>query len=202
MKKETFKEHVARAKKGDADAIATIYNAYYDKISAYVYKRVLNLDITQDVVANTFFKVVKEIRKFTWRSDAHLNGWIYRIATNEVHTYYRKQSKYHLVAPEDVEYYFTERSADEQEQIEQGLDNHADFLKLHIAIKKLKPFYQAIIHMRYFEDLSYNEIAIATKKRAGTVRVSMHRALEKLRGALGDDLNFLEKAYVRINDDG
>jgi RNA polymerase sigma-70 factor (ECF subfamily) len=200
MKKETFKDIVGRAKKGDQEAMSEIYTAYYDRISAYAYKRVLNIDITQDVVANTFFKIVKQIRKFKWKSDAQFNGWVYRIATNEIHTYYRKQAKYHLVAPEDVEKYFSDVSSEEQEKVEQGLDNYADFLKLHVAIKKLKPFYQAIIHMRYFEDLSYQEIAVATKKRAGTVRVSMHRALQNLKLVLGDDLNFLEKVYVKNND--
>lgn len=202
MKKEKYKDIVQKAQEGDGDALAEIYDTYYDRISAYVYKRVLNIDITQDVVSNTFFKMVREIQKFKWKSDAHLNGWMYRIATNEVHTYYRKQSKYHLVAPSDMEKYFSEVSDSKREELEKNVDNHADFLKLHVAIKKLKPFYQAIIHMRFFEDLSYDEIAVATKKRAGTIRVSMHRALGNLKGVLGNDLTYLERAFIPVETDG
>lgn len=198
MKNQEIKEIVLQARKGDMHALSEIYELYYDRISAYVYKRVLNMDVTQDVVGNTFLKVVKEIGRLKWKSDAHFNGWVYRIATNEVHTYYRKQAKYHLVAPEDVEKYFTDISDKEREEVERKLDSKQDFLTVHVAIKKLKPFYQAIIHMRFFEDLSYEEIAVATKKRAGTIRVSMHRAMERLRDQLGADFHVLEKEYVPI----
>ena len=79
------------------------------------------------------------------------------------------------------------------EEIEKKIDNDKYAQILNKSIKQLKPIYQDILHLRYFEDMSYGEISNVLDKNEATVRVYAMRALEDLKVILKDDANnFLE----------
>jgi RNA polymerase sigma-70 factor (ECF subfamily) len=188
MEEQRLKKLIDRTKQKDTKAFSEVYEYYYRKLSGYVFRRVLNSDISQDIVSNTFFKVLDSIKKFKWVDMASFNGWIYRIAINEVHQYFRKQKKYKFVPEEEIEKFFTTQQRSEDiEFVEKELDQHESFMKLNKAIRKLKPKYQDIVHLRYFEELSLPEIASAMKMKEVTLRVYLHRALLVLKEVLLDE---------------
>jgi RNA polymerase sigma-70 factor (ECF subfamily) len=189
MNNEELKESFLKAKKGNEEAFGKIYDYYYDKLSAYVYRRVLGIEITEDIVSNTFFLVLKNLKKFEWRGAAEFNGWMYRIATNEVNDYFRKKNKYNFTPPNELEDYFYDSSdkMNLHHQVSEKIDLQKDFAEISGVIQELKPKEQSLIHLRFFEEMSITEISEVVKKSESSVRVSLHRALKKIKGRISSE---------------
>ncbi|MFA5432026.1 MAG: RNA polymerase sigma factor [Candidatus Paceibacterota bacterium] len=184
---------VKRAQNKDKEAFGELFDLYYDKILNYVFRRVLNTEYAKDITSNTFLKVLKNLDQFEWRNGSFsFSGWIFKIATNEVNQYFRKQNRYKLIIDDP---YFKEIGDDNKvaEEIEKKIDNNKYLLILNKAIKQLKPIYQDILHLKYFEDMSYEEISQVLNKNESTIRVYSKRAKEELKLILEVDASkFLE----------
>ena len=183
---------VKRAQEKDKEAFTKLFDLYYDKVLNYVFRRVLNTEYAKDITSNTFLKVLKNLDQFEWRNGPFsFSGWIFKIATNEVNQYFRKQNRYKLTIDDPD---FKELGDDNKiaEEIEKKIDNDKYLLILNKAIKQLKPIYQDIIHLKYFEDMSYEEISQVLNKNESTIRVYSKRAKEELKSILEVDAsNFL-----------
>jgi RNA polymerase sigma-70 factor (ECF subfamily) len=192
MQKAELKYLIEQTQAKNSEAFGRIYDFYYPKLVNYIYRRVLNVELTGDIAANTFFKILENISKFTWNKSENelkmggFEAWMYRIATNEINLYYRKQNKYEFAIDEKLEIYFQDYDLHEQ-SVEEELICKEEFLVLNKAIKKLKPIYQDILHLKYFEDLSYKDISHTLKRNESTVRVYLQRALEELKLLLEAD---------------
>ncbi len=66
-----------------------IFDEYYKTIFNYIFRRIADYDISRDIAADTFLKAYLKIHSFVWK-DISILTWLYRIATNEVNYYYRK----------------------------------------------------------------------------------------------------------------
>lgn len=188
MEDEKIKELVSRAKEKDKEAFAELFDLYYDRILNYVWRRTLDTDSSKDILSNVFLKVLKNLDNFEWRGGPFsFTAWIFRIASNEVNQYFR-QSRYYSELSFDP--------GDDNkavEEIEKKMDKDKHLLVLNKAIRQLKPVYQEIINLRYFEELSYTEISEIMKKNESTVRVYCQRAREDLEKILRQDaFKFLE----------
>ncbi|HOI60097.1 MAG TPA: RNA polymerase sigma factor [Candidatus Pacearchaeota archaeon] len=182
-----IKELVGKSKNKDREAFSELFDFYYDKIFNYVFRRTLNIDYAKDITSNTFLKVLKYLNDFKWKGgDNSFNAWIYKIATNEINQYFRKQNKYKLIVDEEN---FKELGdcGETVREIENRLENDEYLLILNKGMKQLKPIYQDILHLRYFEELSYEEISKILSKNETTIRVYSKRALEKLKLILEKD---------------
>ena len=183
---------VKRAQEKDKEAFTKLFDLYYDKVLNYVFRRVLNAEYAKDITSNTFLKVLNNLNQFEWRNGPFsFSGWIFKIATNEVNQYFRKQNRYKLTIDDP---YFKELGDDNKlaEEIEKKIDNDKYLLILNKAIKQLKPIYQDILHLKYFEDMSYEEISQVLNKNESTIRVYSKRAKEELKSILEVDAsNFL-----------
>ncbi|MEM6997792.1 MAG: sigma-70 family RNA polymerase sigma factor [Patescibacteria group bacterium] len=182
MKKSELKQVVSKAQAGEVRAFEQIYDAYYDKLAGYALRRVLDQHIAEDVVANVFIKVLEKLPKFKWRHDHSFNGWVYRITSNEINQYFRRQSRYVLSAPRDMEaeYASVLEHNHNAKDLERSIDENIDYMRLHACISELRPKHQDIVHLYYFENLSHKEIAVALKMREGSVRVTLSRITKKL----------------------
>ncbi len=107
--------------------------------------------------------------------------------------FYRKKSRYKVVVKDKVDEVLENYKDESLEDAEKSLVKDEEFQVLAKAIRELKPIYQEIIHLRYFEDLSYIEISKVTKIREGSIRVYLHRALKELNKILiNDSMDFLQ----------
>ncbi|MFA5730053.1 MAG: sigma-70 family RNA polymerase sigma factor [Candidatus Paceibacterota bacterium] len=181
------KELVERAQNKDRDAFGSLFDLYYDKVLNYVFRRVLNTEYAKDITSNTFLKALKNLDQFEWRNGPFsFNGWIFKIATNEVNQYFRKQNRYKLTI-DDPDFKELGDNNKIAEEIEKKIDNDKHLLILNKAIKQLKPIYQDILHLKYFEEMSYEEISQVLNKNESTIRVYSKRAKEELRIILEKD---------------
>lgn len=146
---------------------------YQKRVYWHVRKMVIDHDDADDVTQEIFIKVHKHIDRF--REDAQLFTWIYRIATNECLTFLQKKRRRFFLPIGDVA---TELMArlDSTPQ----LSGEEIQLKLQKALLKLPDKQRLVFNMRYYEDMSYEQIAEITETSVGALKASYHHAVKKI----------------------
>ena len=172
---------VERAKT-DPVAFGELYEANYDRIINYIYRRTLDRVVAEELTSNTFVKALRALPKF--QHHVPIQAWLYRIAGNEINAYYRTDKRRRQITqlfqnefPMD-QVCFHSPQYQEHEGAEEKMKQYA---VLHRAISTLPEHYQAVLVLRYFEGLKLEEITQVLDKRIGTVKSLVHRGLARLR---------------------
>ena len=153
-----------------ADYIVSHQEDFYRLAFSYVKNRDAALDVVQE-------SIVKALSKAdTLREPAYLRTWFYRILLNESMNHFRRSSR--LLPLEEAA----------QQCAPAGGDPEAR-LDLYDAIDRLDLKEQAVIRLRFFEDMKLEEIARATGANLNTVKSRLYKALKKLRDMTGEDLH-------------
>jgi RNA polymerase sigma-70 factor (ECF subfamily) len=134
---------------------------------------VIDHDDAHDVTQEVFIKVHKSINSF--REDSQLFTWIYRIATNECITFLKKKRRRFFIPLHDVEKELTVK-------IDAGSFISGDDIqkKLQKAILTLPDKQRLVFNMKYFENLSYEEMESITGTSIGALKASYHHAVKKI----------------------
>jgi RNA polymerase sigma-70 factor (ECF subfamily) len=158
-----------------ANALGQLYELYYERIFRFCVYRLFDRETAEDVTSTIFLEVAKKIRSFSGNTEQDFGNWLYAIAANHANAYIRKSSRRKKLLGEAVRLAIT---STEENSLE------PDWPKLYAAILKLKPQYQTIITLRFFENLPYVQIAHILKIKEPTLRVTVHRILNNLRNEL------------------
>ena len=145
-----------------------------------VLKMVRNIDDAEDLTIESFAKAFKNLSKY--RKDFTFSTWLFRIATNNTIDFIRKKKLNTL----SIENTFTD---DDGQSVsidveDENLDPQEETIKaqkselIQIFVDKLPPKYQKLVRLRYFHELSYEEIAEELDAPLGTVKAQLHRARE------------------------
>ena len=174
------------AARQDTEAAARLYDKYYGPILAYVYHCTLEGEAAEDLTANVFLAVFRHLGRYQWRQ-VPFRAWLYRIATNEVRTYYRRQKHARAFRLERQESQASEETGGAPAAPAAGAGPAAteEYRLLHQALEHLRPKYRTALILRYFEDKSIAEISVITGQREGTIRSQLHRGLAQLQEILG-----------------
>ena len=171
--------------KKDPKEFGVLFDQYYNRIFGYVLRRTLNYDLAGDITAETFLKAFLKINSFKWQGIS-MSSWLFRIATNEINYYYRKQ-KYSprsldlLLDRDEFDIKNPESLEEERARIEEELKAHNDFIEVQKKLAQLPVKYQEVISLKYFEEKSMKEISEIVGKKEGTVKSLISRGLQKLR---------------------
>ena len=171
--------------KKDPKEFGVLFDQHYNGIFGYVLRRTLNYDLAGDITAETFLKAFLKIGSFKWKGIS-INSWLFRIATNEINYYYRKQ-KYSprsldlLLDRDNFDIKNPESLEEERTRIEEELKAHNDFIEVQKKLAQLPVKYQEVIALKYFEEKSIKEISEILDKKEGTVKSLISRGLQKLR---------------------
>ena len=172
---------VERAK-ADTQAFEELYTRYYGRIFAFVYRRVQARELAEDITADVFMKALNGLPKFQWQG-VSFSAWLYRIANNRITDQFRRSGKGRVaVAVEDVKTLVDERPLPE-DKILAALRR----AEVEEAIGKLSEQDQLVVTLTFYEELSSAEIAGVMNISVNLVYVRLHRALKRMRKALGDD---------------
>ncbi|PLW94058.1 MAG: RNA polymerase subunit sigma [Marinilabiliales bacterium] len=182
MPKHTDEEILSRIKnKKTADqGFALLMEKYQEQTYWQIRRILIDHDDANDVMQNTFIKVWKNISKF--RSDSKLYTWIYRIATNEAISFIKSnKSKYYVS--------LDEMNEDFGEQLEADVQFKGTTIqrKLQKAIATLPNRQKMVFNMRYFDAMSYQDIADVIGVSIGTLKASYHIAAKKIEKFLTED---------------
>ncbi|MFZ5392025.1 MAG: RNA polymerase sigma factor [Patescibacteria group bacterium] len=170
-------ELVERAKTDDL-AFEQLYNLYFPKIYGFVYKRVGQKQICEDIVSEVFMKVFTNLKDY--RDQGMSFGcWVYKIATNKLIDYYRSGKKQMVVGVEMME------NIGSKENIGEQTANKMEVEEIQTVISTLAENYQQIINLKFFAELSNQEIAKILKISENNAGVIIFRALKKFREEYG-----------------
>ena len=154
------------------NAFALLYRRHYDAVFRYCVHRLFDRHLAEDITSQVFLKVVENFHSFQG-SERQFHNWLYKIATNAINEYLRKCHRQKAALK-----IFREQSNIKNKTFE---DHAVKLAILKQAVLALKPRYQTIITLRFFENLKLTEIAEVLGSSDGTIRSQLARALAKLR---------------------
>lgn len=167
---------------GDQKSYAELMNNYRDSLYFMLLKMTNNPADAEDLTIEAFGKAFKNLHQYT--TDYAFSTWLFRIAANNCIDYLRKRKKMQ----------FTEGFNPDGEETDNHPSNVASpnpgpeeqiIIKQKIkmmreVVDRLKPHYRDLVEMRYFRELSYEEIAVELNLPLGTVKAQLFRAREFL----------------------
>ena len=157
-----------------------LLRAYQERVYWHVRKMVIDHDDTDDIVQEVFVKVWKNLSSF--RKDAKLYTWIYRIATNECLTFLKKKKQKFFIPINDVAAELSDK-VDDSNQI----SGDEIQIKLQKALLKLPDKQRMVFNMRYFDEMKFQEIAEITGTSIGALKASYHHAIKKIEDFIHQD---------------
>jgi RNA polymerase sigma-70 factor, ECF subfamily len=175
---------VARAQAGDAAAFGAIYERYVGKVYQFVYFKVSNRQLAEDLTSDVFLRAMRAIGHFTWQG-RDFGAWLTTIARNLVIDHY-KSGRTRLERPSggsDV----AERadtSASPSADPEAAAVVHLTNVALLRAVNRLKPEQRECVLMRFWLQMSVAETAAALKINQGAVKALQFRAVRALARAV------------------
>ena len=173
---------------GDERAFAELMSRYKKSVYFMILKMVRNVDDAEDLTIEAFAKAFKNLGRF--KQDYTFTTWLFRIATNNAIDFLRKKkldtfSINTSYSNEDG----TTLNIDIEDQNLTPIEStiHAEDIEfVHLLVTKLPSKYQRIVKLRYFEELSYEEIAIKLDTPLGTIKAQLHRARELMQTLFKD----------------
>lgn len=175
---DEVREWVDRARAGDAEAFGLIYDRYLDTVFRFIYYRVGNRQLAEDLAADTFLRALKRISSFVWQG-RDIGAWLVTIARNLVVDHF-KSGRYRLEIPTgDV------LDADREDRGPEGCPesaaiNYLTNVTLLTAVKQLTAEQQEIVVLRYLLGLSVREAAQVMGKNEGAIKALTFRAVRAL----------------------
>ena len=166
----------------DPAVFVRLYRRHYDAVFRYCVHRLFERQAAEDLASQVFLKVVEKFKCFEG-NEQQFRNWLYTIATNAVNEHLRKRA-YRSRLLKRAREQANSRAIDCQSPVEQSTER---LVLLREAVLSLKPRYQTIITLRFFESLKLTEIAEVLGSSPGTVRSQLARALAKLRKKLATE---------------
>lgn len=164
----------------DEKAYAKLLQRYKRPVYHMILKMVRNVDDAEDLTIESFAKAFRSLHKF--KKDFTFSTWLFRIATNNTIDQIRKKKLNTM----SIDNSFTDDNGEgiSIEVEDENLNPQEETIKsqkaelIQVFVDKLPPKYQKLVRLRYFSELSYEEIAVELEAPLGTVKAQLHRARE------------------------
>ena len=172
------KEAIEKAKQNNQMAFNFLLDKFWNNVYGFQLKRTQNENDAEDITIQTFSKAFDKIH--TYNESYNFNTWLITISKN-IHidlVRKRKSSSSSESRTEDNDEYFA--IVDETPSAEDKLIKEQNLAKLLRDIKKLKPHYQEVINLRFFQEMSYKDISETLGESINNVKVKLLRAKKLL----------------------
>jgi len=161
----------------DSTAFVQLYRKYYDAIFRYCVHRLFDRHTAEDITSDVFLKAAQSIACFKGTNESQFRNWLYRIATNAVNDHLRKVNRRN-----DLYERYYEQTDEQSTTYDESAER--DLTLLRQAMFSLRPKYQTVITLHFFENMKLIEVAEVIGCSPGTARSRLARALAKLRKRL------------------
>lgn len=161
------------ARLGEAWALERLYHSYQPQLYALCHRLTGRSEDAQDAMQTAFVRAFRELPRF--RGDSSLKTWLYRIAVNEAVGVLRKRRD-----PEALE--------EETARVSDGAGTVVEQLAVRAALARTCAAHRTILVLRFWEGLSYEEMALVLGLSVGAVKMRLHRAREAFRKHYEDGL--------------
>ena len=173
-----IKQYIDKAKLGDQVAFTFLLDNYWNEVYGFMLQRTENETDAEDITIETFSKAFDKIT--TYNPEFQFNTWLIAIAKNVHIDLLRKKKSTLFIDITDEEDDIAYSVADTSPSAEDKLITEQNLSRLLQFIKELKPAYQEVIQMRYFQEMSYQEIADDLEEPLNNVKIKLLRAKKLL----------------------
>lgn len=163
---------IQRAQSGDRQAFGEIYKLYVQKIYRYCLINVKRKEVAEDICQETFVKAWKSLSSFSIINGGTIQSFLFTIARNLIIDLSRKKKEHSIDEYEHIE---------STEDIFDTVEKNESIQRVHFAISKLDEIDRQIVILRYFEEMSTQEVAQIVGIKDGALRVRIHRVMSKLK---------------------
>jgi RNA polymerase sigma factor (sigma-70 family) len=154
-------------------AFTELIKKYQERLYWHIRRMVVVHDDANDVMQNVFIRVWKGLESF--REDAQLYTWLYRIATNECLSFLEQQKKKSSVSLSEVENGLSNKIKEDKYFDPAKLE-----WKLQLAIQQLPEKQRVVFSLRYYDEMPYEEMSRVLETSEGALKASYHHAAKKI----------------------
>ena len=172
ISKKQERELIQRAKECDSSAFGTLYEYYYQDIYNYIYYRVNNAHLAEDLASEVFIKVLESIDSFTFRG-IPFSSWLFRIARNMMVDYFRSHQ-----GPVDLP--VEEGTLSVEDEDSDVFERELTQQQLARALSNLTEDQQQVVVLKFVDGFSNTEASQIMGKSEGAIKSLQHRALGAL----------------------
>ena len=162
---------------GDDDGIVEIIRDYKDGLILFLNRYVANIHTAEDLAEDTFFRLVTKKPRFSEK--ASFKTWLYTIGRNTAVSHLRHSGR---ICGQSVEELAT--CVSDEEALERSYIREEEKILLHKTLSNLNADYSAVLHLKYFEDLSHEQISSVLKKNKRQVTNLLYQAKQALKAEL------------------
>lgn len=177
---------------GDENSLAILINRHQSKIYGFIYSKMPDRDVADDIFQDTFIKVIKTLKLKSYNEEGKFLPWVMRIAHNLIVDHFRKNKKMPMLR-ETEEFSIFSILTDSSLNVESRNISETIEKDLQKIIKELPADQKEVLLMRIYQDLSFNEIAELTG-------VSINTALGRMRYALLNLRKIIEKNKIILTN--
>lgn len=183
---------VAAYIQGDEDSLAKLINRHQQRIYNFIYSKVFDKEITEDIFQDTFIKVIRTLKRGKYNEEGKFLPWVMRIAHNLVIDHFRRSNrmpKFEGRGDFDILNFLEDDNLHAEHQMMED-QIHKDLRKL---IEELPIEQKEVLKMRIFKDMSFKEISAQTDVSINTALGRMRYALINLRKIIDEHNIILTK---------
>lgn len=178
---------------GDEKSLERLINRHKQRIYSFIYSKVLNREVTEDIFQDTFIKVIRTLKKGKYNEQGKFLPWVMRIAHNLIIDYFRKNNrmpKFKNNGDFDIFSVLSDGSSNAEHKIIHGqITNH-----VRLLLEELPQDQKDVIKMRLYQDMSFKEISDNTG-------VSINTALGRMRYGLINLRKMIDKHNINLIND-
>lgn len=177
---------------GDEKALEVLINRHNQRISSFIYSKVMDRDTTEDIFQDTFIKVIKTLKKGSYSEEGKFLPWVMRIAHNLIIDHFRKNKRMPMFEGSD-DFNIFSLIGDDQLNAEKQLIKDQITADLQLLIEELPDDQKEVLVMRIYKDMSFKEISENTG-------VSINTALGRMRYALINLRKIIDKNNIVLTN--
>ena len=177
---------------GDENALTILINRHQSKIYGFIYSKLSDRDISDDIFQDTFIKVIKTLKSNSYNEEGKFLPWVMRISHNLIIDHYRRNKKMPMYR-ETEEFSIFSIMSDNVPSIESQLITTQVENDLRKLIEELPAEQKEVLMMRMYQDLSFKEIS-------ETTGVSINTALGRMRYAIMNLRKVIDKHQIILTN--
>ena len=177
---------------GDESALSSLISRHQSKIYGFIYSKISDRDITDDIFQDTFIKVIKTLKSNAYNEEGKFLPWVMRIAHNLIIDHFRRNKKMPMFR-ETEEFSIFSIMTDNSMTIENQMITDQVEKDLKKIIEELPQDQKEVLVMRIYQDLSFKEISELTG-------VSINTALGRMRYALMNLRKVIDKHQIILTN--
>ena len=177
---------------GNNSAFDVLLNRYKKSIHSYIFYIVRNHDLTEDIFQDTFMKVIMTIKQGRYTDTGKFKAWITRIAHNLIIDNFRQERNENTISNDEIEVDLLNNMRLCDTNIEDDMAQEQVYTDLHRLIHHLPENQREVLEMRFFQDMSFKEIADHTG-------VSINTALGRMRYAILNMRRMADEHHIELS---